>query len=68
MTSHLQTARDWDPRTLLFWLAWSLFGCWLISVKQPGSGPKYPKRQRPPSPFYLAIVPRLSGAMERWLP
>ena len=34
---------------MLFWLVWSL-----VSVKQPGSKPKYPKRQRPLSPFYPA--------------
>ena len=30
-------------------------GVCLVSVKQPGSGPTYPKRQRPPSPFYLVL-------------
>ena len=48
----------------------SLFGRVFVSVKQPGSGPEYPKRHNPvavlPSP--LGYCPRVSCAMDRWLP
>ena len=48
----------------------SVFGvsgcCWVFSGKQPGSGPKHPKRQWPPSPFYLALRAIFSALLVPW--
>ncbi len=44
-----------------FWFGWCL-----VSVKQPGSGPKHPKRQWPPPPFYLALWAILSVFLVPW--
>ena len=41
-------------------------GACLVSVKQPGSEPKFPERQWPPSPFYLALWAIVSVFLVPW--
>ena len=51
----------------MFLLVWSLFGWVFVSVKQPESEPEYPKRQRPPLPFYLALWATVSAFRVPWI-
>ena len=59
-TSHVQTARDRDPSTLMFLLVWSLFGWVFVSEEAEA-----PVAVLPTALGYCLCV---SCAMDRWLP